>query len=83
MAGARSNHQPIGGSDPNHQEPTQGCHERCVRVCLLLKDLVQSCLLGEGGILEDMCYEIRRAEACVDLSDHHTLVKAGEIDRNG
>ena len=35
-------------------------------VCLFLQDLVQSCLRGEGGILEDMCYERRRAEACVD-----------------
>jgi hypothetical protein len=35
---------------------------RCV--CLLLQDLVQSCLRGGGGILEDMCYERRRAEAC-------------------
>ena len=25
-----------------------------------------------------MCYEIRRAEACVDKADHHTLVNAGE-----
>lgn len=36
----KPNHQPIGGPDPNHQEPTQGCHERCVCVCLLLKDLL-------------------------------------------
>jgi hypothetical protein len=37
---------------------------RCV--CLLLQDLVQSCLHGgEGGVWEDMCYERRRAEACV------------------
>jgi hypothetical protein len=36
-------------------------------VCLLLQDLVQSCLNGGGGgIWEDMCYERRRAEACVD-----------------
>jgi hypothetical protein len=36
-------------------------------VCLLLQDLVQSCLhWGGGGIWEDMCYERRRAEACVD-----------------
>jgi hypothetical protein len=35
-------------------------------VCLLLQDLVQSCLHGGGGIWEDMCYERRRAEACVD-----------------
>jgi hypothetical protein len=27
-----------------------------------------------------MCYEIRRAEACVDYPDHHTLVNAGERD---
>jgi hypothetical protein len=33
-----------------------------VCVCLLLQDLVQSCLRGEGGILEDMCYERRRRE---------------------
>ena len=39
--------------------------EPVVCVCLLLQDLVQSCLRGEGGILEDMCYERRRAEACV------------------
>ena len=31
---------------------------------------------GEG-IVEDMCYERRRAEACVDLSAHHALVNAG------
>ena len=37
-----------------------------VCVCLLLQDLVQSCLRGEGGIVEDMCYERRRAEASVD-----------------
>ena len=26
---------------------------------------------------EDMCYERRRAEACVDESAHHALVNAG------
>ena len=41
-------------------------HALCVCVCLLLQDLVQICLRGEGGILEDMCYERRRAEAFVD-----------------
>jgi hypothetical protein len=35
-------------------------------VCLLLQDLVQSCLRVWGGIVEDMYYERRRAEACVD-----------------
>ena len=54
----------------------QECPPVCV--CLLLQDLVQSCLRGEGGILEDMCYERRRAEACVDQSTHHALVTAGE-----
>jgi hypothetical protein len=28
-------------------------------VCLLLQDLVQSCLRGGGGIWEDMCYTTR------------------------
>jgi hypothetical protein len=28
--------------------------------------------------VEDMCYERRRAEACVDLCAHHALVNAGE-----
>ena len=34
--------------------------------CLILQDLLQSCLRGGRGIVEDMCYERRRAEACVD-----------------
>jgi hypothetical protein len=36
-------------------------------------------MLARGrGIVEDMCYERRRAEACVDKSAHHALVNAGE-----
>jgi hypothetical protein len=35
-------------------------------VCLLLQDLLQRCLRGGGRIVEDMCYERLRAEACVD-----------------
>jgi hypothetical protein len=35
-------------------------------VCLLLQDLLQSCARGGRRIVEDMYYEIRRAEACVD-----------------
>jgi hypothetical protein len=39
---------------------------RYVCVCLLLQYLIQSCARGGRWIVEDMCYEIRRAEACVD-----------------
>ena len=35
-------------------------------VCLLLQDLLQSCAGWGKRIVEDMCYEIRRAEAGVD-----------------
>ena len=42
-------------------------------VCLLLQDLLQSCSLGWRKRVEDMCYERRRAEACVDESAHHAL----------
>ena len=35
-------------------------------VCLLLQYLLQSCSRGGGEIVEDMCYEILRIEACVD-----------------
>jgi hypothetical protein len=34
-------------------------------VCLLLQYLLQSCLRGGKGIVEEMCYERRRAKACV------------------
>ena len=47
----------------------------CVCVCvLLLQDLLQSCARGGRRRVEDMCYERRRAEACVDESAHHTPV---------
>ena len=47
-------------------------------VCvLLLQDLLQSCSRGGGRRVEDMCYESRRAEACVDESAHHALMNAG------
>jgi hypothetical protein len=62
-----------------------------VCVCLLLQDLVQSvCVFitagpstklftwGGGGIWEDMWYERRGAEACVDKSANHALASAGE-----
>ena len=47
-------------------------------VCvLLLQDLLHSCARGGRRRVEDMCYERRRAEACVDESAHHALVNAG------
>jgi hypothetical protein len=36
------------------------------RCCLLLQDLLQSCVRGGRGAVEDMRYEVRRAEAGVD-----------------
>ena len=44
---------------------------------LLLLYLLQSCVRGGRRRVEDMCYERRRAEACVDESAHHALVNAG------
>jgi hypothetical protein len=45
------------------------CERECV--CLLLQDLLQSCSRGGRRRVEDMCYERRRTEACVDESAHH------------
>ena len=39
--------------------------------------VLQSCARGGRRRVEDMCYERRRAEACVDESAHHALVNAG------
>jgi len=50
---------------------------RCWVCVLLLQDLLQSCARGGRRRVEDMCYERRRAEACVDESAHHALVNAG------
>jgi hypothetical protein len=58
----------------HRREVREEASELCVCVfitcvcmlCLLLQDLVQSCARGGRRIVEDMCYEIRRAEACVD-----------------
>jgi hypothetical protein len=49
--------------------PPESCSRRlcvCVCVCLLLQYLLQSCSRGGRGIVEDMCYERRRADALVD-----------------
>ena len=53
-----------------------GLYASCVCV-LLLQDLLQSCARGGRRRVEDMCYERRLAEACVDESAHHALVNAG------
>jgi hypothetical protein len=42
-------------------------HQRMRSCCLLLLQyLIQSCARGGRRTVEDRCYEIRRAEACVD-----------------
>jgi hypothetical protein len=48
-----------------------------VCVCLLLQDLVQSCLHGGGGIWEDMCYERRRADGT--LEEPGTLIQGAPV----
>jgi hypothetical protein len=35
---------------------------------------------GERGTGEHMCYEIRRAETCVDTFGHHALVSVWEVE---
>jgi hypothetical protein len=46
------------------------------RTCvLLLQDLLQSCARGGRRRVEDMCYERRRAEACVDESAQHATLE--------
>ena len=49
------------GPSTSYKAVCMSCH-----CCLLLQYLIQSCSLGGRRIVEDMCYEIRRAEACVD-----------------
>jgi hypothetical protein len=50
-------------------------HPRCV--CFISAGLLQTCSCGGGEGVEDMYYERRRTEACVDESAHHTLVNTG------
>ena len=57
--------------DKEHRDTGTLAHwQVCV---LLLQDLLQSCSRGGGRRVEDMFYERRRAEACVDESAHHAL----------
>jgi hypothetical protein len=50
----------------------------CCLNSLLLQYLIQSCARGGRRIVENMCYEKRRAEACVDpqekIKDHQNIV---------
>jgi len=38
---------------------------RCVCVCITAGPIMNLCAGGRGTV-KDMCYEVRRAEACVD-----------------
>jgi hypothetical protein len=58
--------------------------ERGGEVCvLLLQDLLQSCARGGRRRVEDMCYERRRAEACVDESAHHARAEGDCVKEGG
>ena len=46
-------------------------------VCFITAGPITKLFEWGGRRVEDMCYERRRAEACVDESAHHTLVNAG------
>jgi hypothetical protein len=48
----------------------------CVCVFYYCRTYYKAVRVG-GRRVEDMCYERRRAEACVDESAHHALVNAG------
>jgi hypothetical protein len=46
--------------------------------------IIKPCAGGEGdseGTVKDVCYEVRRAEACVDAWAHHALVNARDGTR--
>ena len=46
-------------------------------MCFITAGPITKLFAWGGGGVEDMCYERRRAEACVDESAHHALVNAG------
>jgi hypothetical protein len=63
----RSRGGPVEKEDAKTRSP-YGYLPIAKRVCvLLLQDLLQSCSRGGRRRVEDMCYERRRAEACVDV----------------
>jgi len=53
---------------------------KCVCVCFITAGHITKLFAWGGRRVEDMCYERRRAEACVDESAHHALVNAGGRD---
>ena len=55
------------------------CHGAvCVCVCVYYCRTYYKAVRGGGRRrVEDMCYERRRAEACVDEFAHHALANAG------
>jgi hypothetical protein len=52
-------------------------------VCVFITagPIIKLCAGGGEGTVEDMCYEVRRAEACEDWFAHHALVNSRERDR--
>jgi hypothetical protein len=49
----------------------------CVYYC---RTYYKAVCVGVRGTVKDQCYEVRRAEACVDWCAHHALVNARERD---
>ena len=56
------------------ESPQFGVCLVCVYYCRTYYKAVRG---GGGRRVEDVCYERRRAEACVDESAHHALANAG------
>jgi len=70
----------IGGE--SDRGPPCGCaaHMWICGICVCVyyfRTYYKACLRGGRRRVEDMCYERRRAEACVDESAHHALVNVG------
>ena len=61
-----------GPGDPSHRI-------MILRVCVYHCSTYYKAVRGRG-VVEDMCYERRRAEALVDKSAHHALANAGGRD---
>jgi hypothetical protein len=65
-------------SSASHAAPPWVSHSRCRGVCVYYCRTYDKAVRGgEKRRVEDMCYERRQAEACVDESAHHALANAG------